>query len=300
MNPKRRMEWMKEQHLQEMAGKQADELVLRLKACNPVDPLAVARSEEPLLRAGGRNLGNRYDGKLEYHRRKNCFLLFFNTKYDSGLSPGEHHPRTRFSIGHELGHFFLDHHRAYLMRGGKPHRSTSEYLTELPVEREADSFAASLLLPTHLVRPIVNQAELSVDRIAGIARDFGASVISTAIRCVRLSHFPCAVAGIRDGEVAWMFPSEAVIEGGFYPKKGHLPSDAESPWVDFQAGAEDVVKVDGYARHWFQTYEHEHLESVYVTEEYVPVHVLGTLLVLLTMDENDVSPDDEDWDHDGD
>jgi len=35
------------------------------------------------------------------------------------------------------------------------------------------------------------------------------------------------------------------------------------------------------------------LETVYVTEEYVPVQVLGTLLVLLTLDERDVFPDDD-------
>jgi hypothetical protein len=283
-----------------MAGKQADEITLRLQVCKPVDPLAIARTEEPLLRAGGRNLGNRYDGKLEYHRRENRFLLFFNTKYDSMLSPGEHHPRARFSICHELGHYFLDHHRAYLMRGGKSHRSTSEYLTGLQVEREADAFAASLLLPTRLVRPIVNQGELSVERIDQISKVFGASLVSTAIRCVRLSHFPCAIAGIRDGEVAWMFPSESLIDGGIYPNKGDLPRNAESPWTDFLAGAEEIVKADGYARHWFQTYDREHLESVCVAEEYVPVHVLGTLLVLLTLDENDVTPDDEDRDYDDD
>jgi hypothetical protein len=288
------MEWMKEQHLQEMASKQADEIAARLKVGGAVDPLAIARTEEPFLRVGGRDFGNRYDGKLEYHRRKNRFLLFFNTKYDLGLPSGEHHPRTRFSICHELAHYFLDRHRVYLMRGGKSHGSSSEYITGLQMEREADAFAASLLLPTHLIRPIVNRGELSVERLNGIARDFETSLVSTAIRCVKLSHFPCAIAGIRDGTVAWMFPSPSLIEAGVYPKKGGLPSGAEAPWADFQEGGEEVTATDGYARHWFQTYERDHLQSVYATEEYIPVQVLGTLVVLLTLDEDDVFPENDD------
>lgn len=295
------MEWMKEQHLQGMAGKLADDIALRLQVRNPVDPLAIARTEEPFLRAGGRNLGNRYDGKLEYHRRINRFLLFFNTKYDVRLPPGEHHPRTRFSICHELGHFFLDHHRAYFMRGGKPHRSTSEYLTGLQVEREADAFAASLLLPTHLLRPTVNKGELSLERLDGISGAFQTSLLSTAIRCVRLSDFPCAVAGIRDGEIAWMFPSEPLIKAGLYPRRGHLPPNARDPWTEFLAGTEDRGQADGTVRDWFCTYEREQLETVNVTEEYVPVQVLGTLLVLLKLDEGDVFPDEgdeEDFDDD--
>lgn len=287
------MEWAAEQHAQEQAGKLADAIVLRLGLSAPVDPLRIAKDERPVLRVGGRNFRNRFDGKLTYDRAKKCFLLMYNTKYDVGYTRGPHHPRTRFSISHELAHYFIEHHHAYLRQDGKPHPSVNEFRSVATIEREADAFAASLLLPTHLIRSRVNKAELSLSRLDRISEDFQTSLVSTTIRCVRLSDFPCAVAGIRGGELAWMFPSEALIKAGLYPRRGHLPTNASAPWVEFLSGAEDRSQDDGRVRDWFRTYEREQLEAVYVREEYVPAQVLGTLLVLLTLDERDVFPDED-------
>ncbi|MCC7336727.1 MAG: ImmA/IrrE family metallo-endopeptidase, partial [Pirellulaceae bacterium] len=215
--PKSKMDWMAEHHHQDKAARTADELVARLQLHPPIDPLRVAATEQRLLRTGGSNLGSRYDGKLEFVRNRGLFLLYYNTKYDVGLPEGEHHPRTRFSISHELGHFFIDHHHQALRNGARPHRSTGEFCTPNQIEREADAFAANLLMPTQFARPIINHAELSMKRIEFIAHDFGVSMVSAAIRSVRLSDFPCALAGIRRGQVAWMFPSQAIIESGIYP-----------------------------------------------------------------------------------
>ncbi len=285
---------MAEQRRQEMVGEQADEMACRLRLSAPVDPLAVAATEAPLLRAGGRNFGNRFDGKLEYHRATNRFLLFYNTKYDTEYPRGTHHPRTRFSIAHELGHYFIEHHRAYLLRGGKPHQSTVEFRSSVQIERQADAFAASLLLPTHLVRPIVNRGELSTPRIESIAADFQASLVSTVIRCVSLSDFPCAVAGIRGGSVAWMFPSEALIRVGCYPGGPELQSPAAHNQCEaFAQGRASKTSAYGLVRHWFATYERDDLQDLYLTEQYIPVPVMDTLVVLLTLDESDVLSDED-------
>ncbi len=88
---------------------------------------------------------------MEYHRSRNRFLLLYNTKYDAYLLPGQHHPRTRFSIAHELGHYFLEPHRAYLRRTGKSHPSKGEFLSDRTIEMEADAFAAGLLMPSALL-----------------------------------------------------------------------------------------------------------------------------------------------------
>jgi IrrE N-terminal-like domain len=275
-------------------GKGADAIVERLGLKAPIDPLAIVRSEKPFLRAGGADFGDRYDGMLEYHESKNRFLLFYNTKYDAETPPGRMHSRTRFTIGHELGHYFINHHRAYLMRRNSPHVSRGEFLTDVVIEKEADSFAASVIMPTRLARPMVNQAELSMDRIDTIAKHFQASLVSATFRCVSLSDFPCAVAVIRDGEVAWIFPSEPIIKAGIYPNKGLLPENAGEPWTDFHSGLRDVSENEGLVRDWFNTYEKHELRKIPVTEEYIPVTRMGTLLVLLTLDESDLFPDEED------
>jgi hypothetical protein len=292
--PKTRTEWVADQSRLLKAGKEADAVVERLGLNAPVDPLAIVHSEKPFLRAGGGDFGNRYDGMLEYHRDKNRFLLFYNTKYDAYVLPGTNHPRTRFSIGHELGHYFLDRHRAYLMKSNGVHPSKGEFRSDLLVEREADSFAASTLLPTRLARPVVNSAELTFKRISEIAGYFNASLICTTFRSVALSDFPCAVAGIRDGEVAWMFPSSALIQAGIYPNKQVLPSNARKPWAELQVRVMEQSKNEGRVGDWFNVYEKEDLKQVHVTEEYIPIARVGMLLVLLTMDEVDVFPQEED------
>lgn len=282
------MEWRAERNRLKLASREADAIIERLGLKAPVDPLAIVRSEAPFLRAGGADFGNRYDGMLEYHRSKNRFLLFYNTKYEVNAPPGRMHARTRFTIGHELGHYFLDHHRAYLMRRASPHHSRGEFLANVVVEKEADSFASSIIMPTRLARPLVNQAELTVDRIDKIAEHFHTSLVSATFRCVSLSDFPCAVAGIRDGEVAWLFPSEPLIKAGIYPNKGFLPFNAREPWTDFQCGFGNVSENEGSVRDWFETYEKHGLAGIHVTEEYVPVTRMGMLLALLTMDETEV------------
>ncbi len=285
--------WRIEQSAQSKAGMHADALVRRLGLSYSVDPLRIAKEEYPRLRVGGRDFGDRFDGKLQYNSEKRCFGLLYNTKYDAGYRPGTHHPRTRFSIAHELGHYHLEHHHAYLTHGGKSHASINEFRSKNLIEKEADAFAASLLLPTDFVKPIVNSGELSVARLEDIAKDFETSLVSTAIRSVQLSHFPCALVGIRQSAVAWTFPSDALIEAGIYPNKGVLPRNASEPWAEFQVGVGARSENEGRVRDWFNAFERDDLGRVFVTEEYIPVTSMGTLLVLITMDENDVSPDEE-------
>jgi hypothetical protein len=131
-------------------------------------------------------------------------------------------------------------------------------------------------------------------RVQEIAAHFNASLVSTMIRCVRLSDFPCAVAGIRDGKVAWVFPSESLINAGIYPKKGTLPSNAREQFSNFQSGISELPASDGIVEEWFETYDRDDLDDVCLTEEYLPARVLDTLLVLLTLDEGDVFAEDDD------
>ncbi len=289
------MDWQAEQHRLDQVSKLADELVVRLELKAPIDPFQIVESEKPFIRIRGGDLKNRCDGKLKYNKLQNLFLLFFNNMYDAGLPEGAHHARTRFSIAHELGHYFIQAHYKYLRHGGKPHPSSSEYRTKVQMEREADTFAASLLLPTHLVKPIIDKG-ITLKRLDEVARDFQASLLCTTIRAVRLSEEPCAVAGIRDGVIAWMFPSERLIEGGCYPGKEVLESpSANEQWEAFVDGDNERVEREGMLLRWFQLFSKEEtLTDVYVAEHYLPIRIMNTLVVLITVEDEDLFPVDED------
>lgn len=279
-----------------MATEQAEGIVSQLGFdAAPIEPARVADSEAPLLIVKSGDYRGQFDGQLEYHRGKNRFLLFFNTKYDDPLS-GEQHPRTRFSFAHELGHYFIERHRVYLMRGGPSHGSRSEFFSDVTIEREADAFAAGLLMPKRLVRPRVNAGELSFSRIKEIAKTFRTSLVSTTIRGVELSDFPCAVVGIRDSSIAWSFLSPRLREEGCYPlpAEGPLPSSGKRLWDQLTTAPKPRYECDGILSEWFRTYDKEDLSKLLVHVEARWVASMGTFLVLLTADENDLTTGEED------
>lgn len=296
MAKKSRMEWAEIRNRQDKAIDQAADVLATLDMnAAPIDPLAVVASEKPLLTAMGGDFRDRFDGQLEYHRSKNRFLLFYNTKYGR-LSNGDLHPRTRFSIAHELGHYFLGRHREYLLHTGQSHPSRGEFLSDRTIETEADAFAAGLLMPSRLLGPLVNAGEMTFVDIEGWARQFRTSITSTARRSVELSHFPCALVGIRDGRVAFSFHSQAMIDGGCYPRPrgSSIPDRAQQKWQSFAMG--DLAERDGqaYAREWFQTYDNDRAASAAASEHYFGVPATQTLLVLLTIPEDELFADDED------
>ena len=161
--------------------------------------------------------------------------------------------------------------------------------------READAFASGLLMPRRLIRPVVNKGELTFDRVLDIAAQFKTSAVSTAIRSVGLSDFPCSIAGIREGGIAWMFVSESLVESGCYPgERAAISSEmARTQCKEFRLGVSGRTRSEGRVRDWFRTYDRHYLEGLYLTEDYFPVEVMNTLLVLLTLEEKDLFGSEE-------
>lgn len=282
-----------DRRLLELAAERAEEVIEALKITYPpVDPLAIVRSEAPLLLAIGDDFKNRFDGELRYHPKKNRFVLFHNTKYDVGLQGL--HPRTRFSIAHELGHYFIERHHSYFVHRGRPHPSKGEFANERQIEREADAFAASLLMPSRMLGRLL-EGEPTFAKVRRLADTFQTSVVSTAIRSVQFSDFPCALAAVHDSSVAWMVASQPLIRGGCYPRsKVPLASrTSRERWLIFTAGGDPAGSKDALVEHWFETYDQEGLDNIVLSEEYHAVRSMGTVLVLLTLDEDDLFPADE-------
>ena len=70
----------------------------------PVDPFAIAEKEGIFLSPG--DYGDSFDGRIEYYPDLDEFCLFHQ---QSG--PLRSEERVRFTIAHELGHFYLPEHR---------------------------------------------------------------------------------------------------------------------------------------------------------------------------------------------
>jgi hypothetical protein len=132
--------------------------------------------------------------------------------------------RKNFTLAHEVGHFLLP-----------GHDQTEPVCTNSDVgnwgdgskqaEREADEFAAELLMPAALVERIARSAEPSLQLIERIAHRCRTSLSAAAWRYCDLTKEPCAIAWSREGRIDWSKRSEfftfplrtgAVIEQGTF------------------------------------------------------------------------------------
>lgn len=277
-------------------ARQDAELLIRRLGINsaPIDPVAIANTERKRLRLCSGNYGHACDGQLEYHPDKRRFVCFFNTKYDRREEQG-HAPRTRFSLAHELGHYFIEGHHEYLRSGGKSHASRSEFVSATPIEQQADCFAAHLLMPDPLVKPIVNQEELSVELISEVANTFRTSFVSAALRSAEVSDFCGAVVALKEGAVAWCRVSKALIDAQIYPgERGPARSQgARIAWEQFERGEHVIAPQCGWARDWFCLYDDERDRTLPVDESYLPVRVMNTLIAVISVPEDELYDDSD-------
>lgn len=252
----------------------------------PINPFVVIQNEKGLIKAFGDDFGNDFDGRLEFQRPN--FLLFFNTKYDQWPHTGQHHPKVLFTIGHELGHYFLEHHRSFLMGGGGAHGSETEFQSNWLVEREADSFSAGLLMPKYLLGKIVNQKPPNLEAVKQARDQFHVSLTSMLVRWVQLCDFPCAIASVRNDAVEWGFCSPGFKDAGAYQiKRGSLiTSRAAKAFISKDSSFTNFREGEGYseASHWIENNE----VRLVVTEQYLVVPSTRQMLVFITADENEL------------
>lgn len=191
----------------------------------PVDPFGLARKEGIRLAPG--QYDGCFDGRIEFRGRGGLgqFYLF----YAETEPPWRPEGRVRFSVAHELGHFYLPRHREYLM-SGHWHGSKSGFVSDRPAEREADNFATELLMPrgwfTERVR-MRGRSNCTIGDLERLADEvFKTSLTSTAIRYVHLSFEPCCVVLSQDGDVLYGVRSEDMrrLGLGWVDRGGRIPS----------------------------------------------------------------------------
>ena len=107
--------------------------------------------------------------------------------YEITCNADDHEVRRRFTVAHELGHVELGH----LNGREKCLRDTRDsYVlgTDKVIEREANLFAAALLMPAQAVRAAV--AEMRNPNIERMARLFRVSKLAMGIRLKQLGIIP--------------------------------------------------------------------------------------------------------------
>ncbi len=150
--------------------RRARQRAAELTASIPTPPIPVAE----LIEANGAELV--FTGFGEFSDRVSGCCDFPNSRiYVNVADPVT---RQRFTMGHELGHWLL-HREAYEADPGRyrvlPRRSDLT-ADDDPLEKEANHFAANLLVPSALLKPVRHVP------IPRLARAFGVSELMMGYR----------------------------------------------------------------------------------------------------------------------
>lgn len=189
----------------------------------PVDPEDLLRGRHDVSVAFG-SFGDAYDGLIE--RRDGRFWVYCNQVRTGSRDS----PRSRFTLAHEAGHYFIDEHRIALEDGrASRHPSRTDYESDELVEREADLFATHFLMPTAPFAAALRRAAIGAPAILALKDRFGASVTSMAVRYVGLVDFFCVVVKWTPEGYGWRWVSREARTGRYFrtvQSLGDLPADS--------------------------------------------------------------------------
>jgi hypothetical protein len=181
--------------------------------------------------------------------------------------------RKRFSIAHELGHWF--HHRGKCLAC-----RVEEYRPRdaLSPERTADSYAADLLMPNYLFRPLARQqSKLTFKAVTALADIFKSSKPATAIRFVESDHSPALVVchGLRGRK--WFTRSRSVPQRWF--PQDNLDAASFAFGVQFGGNPDDPLPRKIGADAWFDRRGAERFEVQEQTMRTGPEETLTLVLI---------------------
>lgn len=248
----------------------------------PVDPFAIVRQEGIELAPG--QYGERFDARIKYVRSERTFILFYK---EARYGPTE--GRVRFTLGHELGHYYIPRHRAHLLRG-ESHNSVTDFRSRNPFEEEADEFSSALLMPHELYAAKLREWSLKSCNLADFCRlaerAFLTSITSTVRRYVEFDWEECSMIVSENGAVKWAKHSASMkaLHMG-YVAGGPVPNTTPTArlWAKLEKGA-TLEREEGHvdADAWFDRPWRRR-----VWEEAMPLGYTGQVLTFLVPEERD-------------
>lgn len=170
----------------------------------PIPLLEIA--EEEIIKVIWDDYGSTtFDGLTWFESETDDFYIHLNINRMRNNNPDT--VMGRFTLAHELGHYFIPHHRIGLITGElKPHGSFN-YLTNQSawlLEREADAFASHLLMPTSSVKELIKGRSFHFGVIEEIAEKFKVSKSAAALRFVDIGNAPIMAVYAMDGRIQWV------------------------------------------------------------------------------------------------
>ena len=251
----------------------------------PIDPFAIADSEGIMIvpkpaDKKGVSGGIIFDEDVP--------SIFYATNIDNeGFQ--------RFTVAHELGHYYLDGHPEEILKSSKMHISHAGFRQgDSSIELEADHFASGLLMPTHLVKKELLRRVIGLAGIESLAEVSKCSLTAAAIRAAECSPHPMAILVSKGAAVDYCFMSEGFKRLGklaFFRKGVALPDSATQRFNQNQDnvlyGKRETVETS--LAEWF-----DGPANVRVDVVIVGIGSFGHSLTVFSSDALTEDPDDED------
>ena len=218
----------------------------------PVDPFIICEQEGIELAPG--SYGKGFDGRIRYLQDVDTFALAYRDR-----GPGRTVGRVRFTIGHELGHYYL--HRDYLL-SGHSHGSQTNFRSHDEMEEEADVFAAALLMPMELFRSAVRRYRQDVCVLSELCEladnRLQTSVTSTVRRYCQADIEPCAAVFSSEGVTRWAWYSEDMrrLGMGYMPFGQALPRMSRTSKDVAELTTKGTIEGEVETDAWFERSQH--------------------------------------------
>lgn len=251
----------------------------------PVDPFAIAQERDITIAA-----------KPASHAGVSGMLIRVGNQYAIAYATHiDNEPFQRYSVSHELGHYFMPGHPDAVLDANGIHESRAQFSSKDRYEMEADGFAAGLLMPRHLFVPALERAGNGLAAIETLGTLCKTSLHATAIRFAKCTHDPVAVIVTVGNRIDHCFMSEALkaVDGiDWLRKREAVPRI--TPTFYFNEDAENVrrgirIEETSNLQHWFGG-----RRSIEISEDVIGLGSYGkTLTVLYDINPPDPEEDDE-------
>jgi len=231
----------------------------------PVDPILIAQKENIVVKPKD-DCTEGISGVLL--KIGDDFGIMYSTFYSNkGFE--------NFSIGHELGHYFLDNHVENILGSLTAHQSKANFFSSDQYEREADIFSSSLLMPEDMFKDNFWKFGKGLEGIIGMADLCNTSLTATAIRYAELTDdflivivssnckvdfccFSKRAIRLKNKEIpkkGWPIPKNTVTEALFREPIRISKADRDSresdlsDWIEYDRSKDVTEEVKGLGRY---------------------------------------------------
>lgn len=215
----------------------------------PVDVAALAKDaanqfgwKDPITEVNAADIKH-FEGALFANDDKSKWCLLYNSQI---RSPG----RIRFTQAHELGHYLL-HRQQREVFNCTLDDVVNRDSDLVSIEAQADSFAATLLMPLNDFRPQMAGAA-NFESLGTCADRYGVSLTAAVLHWLKDTDKQAVLIVHRDGFMKWAFSSKSAVKNGaFFQSRRQTLSIPDLSLAADESVSSERLGVEKTASTWF-------------------------------------------------